>query len=87
MTDKRIHDPTPATPEGVLDRVNSPEDLQALSPEELTRLADEIRRLIVETVSRRGGHLASSLGVTELTIALHAVFDFRRDRLLWDVGH
>ncbi|HET6428176.1 MAG TPA: 1-deoxy-D-xylulose-5-phosphate synthase [Phycisphaerae bacterium] len=70
-----------------LESIRSPEDLKDLSVEQLTALAEEIRRLIAETVSRRGGHLASNLGVIELTLALHAVFDFRRDRLLWDVGH
>jgi len=67
--------------------IASPDDLKDLTTEELVDLAEEIRTLIAETVSRRGGHLASNLGVIELTLALHAVFDFRRDRLLWDVGH
>ncbi len=70
-----------------LDDIRSPDDLKGLSLEQLTALAEEIRALIAETVSRRGGHLASNLGVIELTLALHTVFDFRRDRLLWDVGH
>ena len=71
----------------LLERINSPADLKALSVRQLERLAEEIRQLIIETVSRRGGHLASNLGVIELTLALHSVFDFPRDRLLWDVGH
>ncbi len=70
-----------------LDRIERPEDLAGLSVDELGQLAGEIRALITESVSRTGGHLASNLGVVELTIALHRVFDFRRDRLLWDVGH
>jgi len=71
----------------VLDRVNLPEDLKKLSIDELTRLAEEIRCKILETVSKTGGHLASSLGAVELTLALHYVFDTPRDRLIWDVGH
>jgi 1-deoxy-D-xylulose-5-phosphate synthase len=70
-----------------LDRVASPVDLKALSDADLARLADELRAETVETVSRTGGHLGSSLGVVELTVALHAVFDTPRDKLIWDVGH
>jgi 1-deoxy-D-xylulose-5-phosphate synthase len=70
-----------------LDRVASPVDLKALTDADLARLADELRRETVETVSRTGGHLGSSLGVVELTVALHAVFDTPRDKLIWDVGH
>ena len=84
-------DDKPASPPPVetdlLSRVNSPRDLRALKPESLPALAEEIRKLIVQTVSRRGGHLASNLGVVELTLALHLVFDFSSDSLLWDVGH
>ncbi len=71
----------------ILDTIRSPEDLRGLSLEQLEQLADEIRARIIEVVCKSGGHLASNLGVTELTLALHRVFDFRRDRLLWDVGH
>jgi 1-deoxy-D-xylulose-5-phosphate synthase len=71
----------------ILDRVSSPHQLRRLRPPELARLAAELRQRIVEVVSRRGGHLASNLGVAELTIALHYVFDFSHDRLVWDVGH
>jgi 1-deoxy-D-xylulose-5-phosphate synthase len=71
----------------LLDTVHGPQDLQALTIDQLARLAEEIRQLITHSVSRTGGHLASNLGVVELTIALHRAFDFRRDRLLWDVGH
>ena len=70
-----------------LDKINAPEDLHLLSVEELTELAEEIRELITHSVSRSGGHLASNLGVIELTIAMHYVFDFKKDSLLWDVGH
>ena len=71
----------------MLERINSPADLKGLAPPELTQLADEIRSEMVNTVSRTGGHLASSLGVVELTIALHRVFDSPRDKIIWDVGH
>lgn len=71
----------------VLERIDSPADLKRLSSRELRELAVEIRHLIKQTVSSGGGHLASNLGVVELTFALHRVFDFASDRLLWDVGH
>jgi 1-deoxy-D-xylulose-5-phosphate synthase len=71
----------------VLDEVNSPEDLKKILPENLPQLADEIRSLIVDVVSKNGGHLASNLGVVELTIALHYVFNSPRDKIIWDVGH
>ncbi len=71
----------------VLDRVSDPGDLKALSRAELKQLAVELRAYIIETVSKTGGHLASNLGVVELTVALHAVFDTPRDKLVWDVGH
>ncbi len=71
----------------VLAKVDFPEDIRRLSFTELNRLAEEIRELMIATVSKRGGHLASSLGTVELTLALHYVFDTPRDRLVWDVGH
>jgi len=71
----------------LLDKINGYDDLQALTLEQLTQLAEELRHLITHTVSRTGGHLASNLGIVELTLAMHRAFDFRRDRLLWDVGH
>jgi 1-deoxy-D-xylulose-5-phosphate synthase len=70
-----------------LERVDSPEDLKRLSQEALPRLADEIREIIIKQVSLNGGHLASNLGVVELTLALHYVFDSPGDKLVWDVGH
>ncbi len=73
--------------ERFLEKVNSPADLKNLSLPELDVLAGEIRQRIIETVSRTGGHLAPSLGVVELTLALHYVFDTPRDKILWDVGH
>ena len=71
----------------LLEKINDPSDLRALRVEDLPHLAAEIRSLIIETVARNGGHLASSLGVVELTIALHYVFATPRDLLVWDVGH
>jgi 1-deoxy-D-xylulose-5-phosphate synthase len=71
----------------LLEQINSPRDLRGLSPEELTALADEIRTFIVDTVTTTGGHLGSNLGVVELTLALHRVFDSPRDVILWDTGH
>jgi 1-deoxy-D-xylulose-5-phosphate synthase len=74
-----------ATP--LLDRIRSPEDLRTLEDPELVRLADELRAETLRVVSETGGHLGSSLGVIELTVAIHAVFDTPHDKLLWDVGH
>jgi len=71
----------------ILDRIDSPTDLRSLSLEELTALAEELRQEIVKVVSRTGGHLAASLGVVELTLALHRVFESPRDSIVWDVGH
>jgi len=71
----------------LLQQVNSPADVKKLASAQLKTLADEIRQFILDSVSQTGGHLASNLGVVELTLALHRVFDFERDKLLWDVGH
>jgi len=71
----------------LLDRVDSPADLKALAESELTELAAEIREELVSVVLTSGGHLATNLGVVELTIALHRVFDSPRDKIVWDVGH
>jgi 1-deoxy-D-xylulose-5-phosphate synthase len=71
----------------ILDRIRSPGDLVALEPEERTRLAEEIRRRIIDVVCCTGGHLASSLGVVELTVALLSVYDPSVDKVVWDVGH
>nr|AZB52792.1 1-deoxy-D-xylulose-5-phosphate synthase 1 [Centranthera grandiflora] len=75
----------PSTP--VLDTINHPIHMKNLSIKELERLADELREDIVYTVSKTGGHLSSSLGVAELTVALHHVFDSPQDKIIWDVGH
>ena len=79
MTDR------PLTP--LLDRVRSPADLRGLSDRQLRQLADELRAETISAVSETGGHLGAGLGVVELTVALHAVFDTPRDRLIWDVSH
>jgi 1-deoxy-D-xylulose-5-phosphate synthase len=71
----------------ILENINSPADIKRLTIQQLTDLAEEIRQFIIETLSKSGGHLASNLGVIELTLALHCVFDFCKDRLLFDVGH
>ncbi len=71
----------------LLEKVNSPADIKKLSVPELKTLAEEVRQYILKSVSKTGGHLASNLGVVELTLALHYVFDFQHDKLLWDVGH
>ncbi|HPS54780.1 MAG TPA: 1-deoxy-D-xylulose-5-phosphate synthase [Sedimentisphaerales bacterium] len=70
-----------------LENINTPADIKKLSVDELNQLAEEIRHFILKSVSKTGGHLASNLGAVELTIALHYVFDFASDSLLWDVGH
>lgn len=71
----------------VLEKVNYPKDLKNLTLEELNILCSEIRELIIDTVSQRGGHLASSLGAVELTVALYSVFNPPEDKIIWDVGH
>ena len=77
--------PRPDTP--MLDRVTSPADLKALSDRQLHQLAAELRAETISAVSVTGGHLGAGLGVVELTVALHAVFDSPRDKIIWDVGH
>ncbi len=74
-----------ATP--LLDTLHTPADLRAMQPADLPKLAEELRELLVESVARTGGHLASNLGAVELTLALHYVFDTPGDRIVWDVGH
>ena len=75
----------PETP--LLDRIRSPADLKTLSNDELSRLAGELRAETISVVSETGGHLGAGLGVVELTVAIHAVFDAPKDKLIWDVGH
>ncbi len=76
---------TKATP--LLDRIETPLDLRALPPADLRQVADELRQETIDAVSVTGGHLGAGLGVVELTVALHYIFDTPRDRLIWDVGH
>ena len=71
----------------ILDKVNSPEDIKELNIDELKALSNEIRNFLIESVSETGGHFASNLGVTELTLALHYVFNSPVDKIVWDVGH
>ncbi len=73
--------------ESLLEGIKKPSDIKKLSDNELQILADEIRKVLIETVSETGGHLASNLGVVELTIALHKVFNSPHDKIVWDVGH
>ena len=70
-----------------LDKVNSPQDIKSMTVDELDLLAKDIRKFLVRSVSQTGGHLASNLGVVELTLALHKVFDSPKDKIVWDVGH
>src|ERR1700757_5532510 len=70
-----------------LDKVRTPEDLRALPEADLGQLAAELRQETIDAVSVTGGHLGAGLGVVELTVALHYLFDTPRDRLIWDVGH
>ena len=71
----------------ILDKVNKPYDLKSLNILEKQQLASEIRNYIIEIVSKNGGHLASNLGIVELTIAIHSVFNSPEDKIIWDVGH
>ena len=70
-----------------LNKIHSPKDLKEIDPSEWGDLAQEIRSVLIETVSKNGGHLASNLGAVELTIAIHLMFDSPNDRIVWDVGH
>ena len=72
---------------GLLEHINSPADLKLISEDRLAELAQEIRTYIIETVTKTGGHLGASLGVVELTIALHYLLDSPHDKICWDVGH
>ena len=71
----------------VLDKITNANDIKKLTQEELQQLPGEIRQFLIESLSKTGGHLASNLGVVELTIALHLAFDLPADRMIWDVGH
>ena len=71
----------------ILDRIDSPEDLKKIKFNHLNQLCEELRDFIISTVSQTGGHLAPNLGVVELTVALHRVFNSPVDKLIWDLGH
>src|SRR6188472_2231991 len=71
----------------ILDRIDRPQDLHGLSEEELARVAQEMRGLIIETIGEIGGHFGANLGTCELAVALHSVLDSPKDKILWDVGH
>src|SRR5512134_2513196 len=71
----------------MLERIHSPADLKNLSRADIDALAEEIRHVIIQTVARRAGHLAPNLGIVELTLALHRVFDSPTDKIIFDVGH
>ena len=71
----------------MLESIHGPRDLRRLDRTELAALAEEIRELLITSVTRTGGHLGPNLGVVELTLALHRVFDSPHDRILWDTGH
>src|SRR3982751_4216267 len=82
---KSLMSDRPDTP--LLDKVKYPSDIRGLSKEQLPQLADELRQETISAVSVTGGHLGAGLGVVELTVALHYIFETPRDRLIWDVGH
>ena len=71
----------------ILDKIKKPNDIHKIALADFPQLAEEIRNFLLESVSETGGHLASNLGVVELTLALHNVLDFPEDKLIWDVGH
>jgi 1-deoxy-D-xylulose-5-phosphate synthase len=71
----------------LLDSIHDPRDLRLLEPDQLPQLAEELREEIISGVSKTGGHLASSLGVVELTLVLHYIFNTPQDKIIWDVGH
>lgn len=73
--------------DSILEKIDQPQDLKKLSAAEIERLANEIRQLIIQTVAKTGGHLAPNLGVVELTLAIHRIFNSPRDKIVWDVGH
>ena len=70
-----------------LEKINSPKDLKKLKEKQLSKVADEVRNLMIEKVSKTGGHLGAGLGVVELTVALHYIFEAPKDKIIWDVGH
>src|SRR3989440_4824142 len=87
MTKSDSSETTTIAPERLLDRIHSPADIKALREQELPQLAQEVRDELIRVLSQTGGHLGPNLGVVELTIALHRVFDTPRDRFVMDVSH
>jgi 1-deoxy-D-xylulose-5-phosphate synthase len=88
MPDRKPHNPGQGSGQySLLPLIDTPADLRRLAQEQLPELAEELRSFLIDSVSRTGGHLAAGLGVVELTIALHYVYDTPQDRLIWDVGH
>ena len=71
----------------LLDKINNPRDLKKLKENQLSKVCDEVRNFMIEKVSKTGGHLGAGLGVVELTVALHYIFDMPKDKIIWDVGH
>ena len=71
----------------LLDEIKTPKDVKQLKKEELAKLCDEVRNFMIDKVSKTGGHLGAGLGVVELTVALHYIFDTPKDKIVWDVGH
>ena len=71
----------------MLHNINDPSDLKKLAPDQLPQLCSEIREFFIDKILKNGGHFSANLGVVELTVALHYLFDFKTDRLIWDVGH
>ncbi|MCB1532609.1 MAG: 1-deoxy-D-xylulose-5-phosphate synthase [Alphaproteobacteria bacterium] len=87
MAEEKLQQDTIEHAHSILDRVDTPADMKSLSDAELKTLAEDVRRHMIESVAQTGGHLGAGLGVVELTVALHAVFDTPDDKLIWDVGH
>jgi 1-deoxy-D-xylulose-5-phosphate synthase len=87
MSVEKVKDINSDTGVKLLDSVNFPSDMKGLADDQLKQLADELRNEIIEAVSKTGGHLGAGLGVVELTVALHHVFDTPKDKIIWDVGH
>ncbi|MGD0023320.1 MAG: 1-deoxy-D-xylulose-5-phosphate synthase N-terminal domain-containing protein, partial [Xanthobacteraceae bacterium] len=81
------HGVTVSSKTPLLDLIKTPDDLRRLEPSQLRQVADELRQETIDAVAVTGGHLGAGLGVIELTVALHYVFDTPTDRLVWDVGH
>ena len=71
----------------MLEQINQPNDIKKIPVDQLPQLAEDIRRFLIDSISKTGGHLASNLGAVELTMALHYVYNLPEDKIVWDVGH